>query len=248
MKFFVKCCICCFAVLLLFSDLFANDKKNNYAKSKISNRGSRNCGDKLNVLYRALRNYADLHNGQLPAKNNFEGLKELFAYGVTKEDLHCRHYGGPRYHFDYDRDFAEKRQKWLDEVADLKKRGKDISKLKEPKYDPKKEKFAEKHSGYIYFGSINLAAARTKVPKMIIMADKISKSRKKSDPITVLTADGIVTEIKQDKLEREKITTTVGLVEYMRNIYKYPQDIYRVLRNRAANIDAELKKIQARKK
>lgn len=247
MKVFGKCFLGCLAVFLLTADLGANDKKNNYAKSRISNKSNRSCGDKLNALYRALRNYADLHKGMLPSKNNYNGLKEFLAYGVTKEDLRCRHYNGPKYDFAYDRDYAEKRQKWMEKLTDLKKRGKDTTKLKKPDYNPKEE-FSEKHSSYIYFGGIKLSAARTQFPKMIIVADKISASRKKSDPITVLTADGSVTEIKQEKNDRNIIKSTVGLIDFMQKNYKYSQDVYRALRNRAAKIDAELKELQEKKK
>ena len=241
MKSYIYICV----VLALFLTVFEVSANTvNRAKYINSSRNIKKCDKKLEECYRALLKYADLHNGQLPEKNNYAGLKELLQHGVTIEDFRCSYYDGEKYDFDADRKAEEKRLKQLEKD---KKKNRNADAKKRTPYKPKVA-FAERHSGYAYFGGINLTTARTRIPKMIIMCDKVSKSRSKNDHLLILTADGKVVEIKIDKSSKNKIASTVDLIDHLKEKYKYPQDIYRALRTRAVRIDAEMKRAAEVKK
>lgn len=209
-KVFVRSFLCLLVFLLTVELSAENRRVRRQAENIWSSR--KNCGDNLNVFYNALRNYADIHNGQLPEKNNLAGLKELLTHGVSIGDFLCPSYKGEKYKYDNNR--KEDRRK-------------------------KKAVFKEKHSAYIYFGGINFSSVRTAVPKMIIMCDKFWDTKNKH--CNVLTADGKVEQVKQEKNEK-RIAGVVDLVDYLNNKYKYPHDIYRALRIRAASIDNALRK------
>ena len=194
-------------VLVLATEAPASARKER--RQQIAVRENRkNCNDNLNAIYNALRNYADMHNGQLPERNNLGGLKEILQHGASLDDLACSSYKGEKYKGD------DKRKK-------------------------KKEPFREKNSSYIYFGGIELASARQSVPKIIIACDKFYDT--KNNHFNILTADGKIEQIKLEKNEK-KIVSTVDLIDYLSSKYKYPQDVYRALRIRAASIDSELSK------
>ena len=216
----------------------ANTKQEKYVNIS---KNVTSCEEKLKDCYNALLKYSDGKKGQLPEKNNYAGLKELRAHGVTNEDFRCSHYKGEKYDFDADRKAEEKRLKQLDKD---KKKNKGADAKKRTPYKPRVA-FSERHSGYVYFGGINLTKARSQVPKMIVMCDKITKPVGKGDHLMVLTADNKVEEIKLDKESKIKIASTADLVDYLNVKYKYPNDIYRALRARAVNIDAELMRAAA---
>ena len=177
------------------------------------------CKDNLKIFYLALTNYSELNNGKLPVKNNFAGLQELLPHGVSLENFYCACYRGEKY------------------------------KNKDKKKNSKKTAFTEANSAYIYFGSINMKNAKNSVPKMIVMCDKFFNA--KSGHLQILLLDGSVIELKANKLERidkngksvknAKLIKIVDLIDYLAEKYKYPQDIYRILRNKAKNMDIELK-------
>ena len=120
MKKVFVCVCCCVMVLLTGVDLSANNnKKFHVGRAK----SSKSCPDKLKACYNALRNYADLHNGQLPAKNNYAGLEELLSHGVTIEDFLCPYYKagkGGKYDVKADERVDARRVKLANEItADL---------------------------------------------------------------------------------------------------------------------------------
>ena len=206
LKSFIRIFVC-LAVLSGVYDLAAESRKMKRLSENLRN-SRKNCDDNLNALYNALRNYADMNNGQLPDKDNLAGLQELLQHGVSLDDLVCPSYKGAKYKND-----------------DKKKK--------------KKIAFREENSAYIYFGGINLTDTRQNIPKLIVMCDKFWET--KNDHFNILTADGKVEAVKQEKSEK-KISAVTDLIDYLQKKYKYPQDIYRALRLKAENIDSELRR------
>ena len=220
----------CFAFLALAITAPANvERKQGMLTSKRSSKND--CKENLREFYLALGKYADFNNGKLPAKNNFAGLQELLKHGISLDNFYCQYYKGEK--------FKEKEKKKNDKNTAGKK-------------SKKKDSFTEKNSAYVYFGGINMASSKNKVPKMIVMCDKFFDAS--SGHLRVLLIDGDIIEIKsnkptestkdgkQEKVTRgEKLEKLVDLIDYLAKKYKYPQDVHQILRNKAANIDAELK-------
>ncbi|MBE6403229.1 MAG: hypothetical protein E7039_05850 [Lentisphaerae bacterium] len=206
----------CVALLLITATASANNaKKMAQANKRADSRYE--CKENMRNLYLALTNYADLNDGKLPVKDNLGGLKELLPYGVSPENFYCPYYKGEKY-----------------KNKDEKKKNKKSS---------KKDVFTEKNSAYIYFGGINLKSSKNKVPKMIVMCDKFFDTT--SGHLRVLLVDGNILELKTGKIEisgkNEKLKKLVDLIDYLAKTYKYPQDVYRALRNKAEKMDTEFK-------
>lgn len=87
MKRFVSLILAAGMIFGICSSVFAESKKDYIKRTK---REGNKCRNNLTMIYSAMSNYAEKHNGKLPQQRNAAGLAELLQYDLPITALYCQ--------------------------------------------------------------------------------------------------------------------------------------------------------------